>query len=371
MDATSQTIYQRGIMTNPTGDTLIEELDGIKHKDCFLDDPDSKLRNDVLDEAIAIVRQHQAEAVCPYVETDGVSNYCRLAEQNGSAPNIKSDILEASFRIMMTELNGDDGRWGDYIWVDINAPLSDYRKAFKNAIAAIGGRELTTTECAVASPASEQAHAVQGRLPKEDEIERVEAALFKLAHEKPIGERPTVGESARTAIAAMSNQVRASGQEAEQDVADVVAKIIDAKLAHHIRRGIQDANYIPSLDWKEVYRDAAKAAIAAMGDASARKDEDGSSPLLTPPPIHDSDCAMHNEPAYPNGACDCSVSSEIPVVYERIHAAMDEAYRHGWAMGRREAGLNVEPERMKQLSEAQQHACEGAQTPNSNRAGVR
>lgn len=24
--------------------------------------------------------------------------------------------------------------------------------------------------------------------------------------------------------------------------------------------------------------------------------------------IHDSDCALHNEPAYPNGPCDCSVS---------------------------------------------------------------
>lgn len=23
--------------------------------------------------------------------------------------------------------------------------------------------------------------------------------------------------------------------------------------------------------------------------------------------IHDSDCAVHNEPAYPNGPCDCGV----------------------------------------------------------------
>lgn len=25
---------------------------------------------------------------------------------------------------------------------------------------------------------------------------------------------------------------------------------------------------------------------------------------------HDSDCAVHNEPAYPKGACDCSLSKQ-------------------------------------------------------------
>lgn len=25
-------------------------------------------------------------------------------------------------------------------------------------------------------------------------------------------------------------------------------------------------------------------------------------------PLHDSDCAVHNMPAFPNGPCDCSVS---------------------------------------------------------------
>ena len=29
-------------------------------------------------------------------------------------------------------------------------------------------------------------------------------------------------------------------------------------------------------------------------------------------PSHDSDCATHNEPAYPNQACDCSLSKPSP-----------------------------------------------------------
>lgn len=31
-------------------------------------------------------------------------------------------------------------------------------------------------------------------------------------------------------------------------------------------------------------------------------------------PIHDSDCSTHNEPAYPNGPCDCSASQPVPEV---------------------------------------------------------
>ena len=43
--------------------------------------------NSTVDACIAIVRQHQAEAVCPYVVTsDEGSSYCRLAEQNGPPP---------------------------------------------------------------------------------------------------------------------------------------------------------------------------------------------------------------------------------------------------------------------------------------------
>lgn len=30
-------------------------------------------------------------------------------------------------------------------------------------------------------------------------------------------------------------------------------------------------------------------------------------------PIHDSECAQHNMPAYPNGPCDCSVSKPSPL----------------------------------------------------------
>lgn len=26
--------------------------------------------------------------------------------------------------------------------------------------------------------------------------------------------------------------------------------------------------------------------------------------------LHDSDCSVHNEPAYPNGPCDCRLSKE-------------------------------------------------------------
>lgn len=39
---------------------------------------------------------------------------------------------------------------------------------------------------------------------------------------------------------------------------------------------------------------------------------------------HDSDCATHNEPAYPNGPCDCSLREEIAQIIER-HVPHEEA----------------------------------------------
>lgn len=34
---------------------------------------------------------------------------------------------------------------------------------------------------------------------------------------------------------------------------------------------------------------------------------------------HDSDCSLHNEPAYPNGPCDCHRSRRIAVVFQQTN----------------------------------------------------
>ena len=42
--------------------------------------------------------------------------------------------------------------------------------------------------------------------------------------------------------------------------------------------------------------------------------------------LHDSDCAQHNEPAYPNGPCDCSAGNDyqlkhsVGVILKDLHA---------------------------------------------------
>lgn len=38
------------------------------------------------------------------------------------------------------------------------------------------------------------------------------------------------------------------------------------------------------------------------------------------PEPHDSDCATHNEPAYQNGPCDCSVAIEVPLMTEPFNS---------------------------------------------------
>jgi len=69
-----------------------------------------------------------------------------------------------------------------------------------------------------------------------------------------------------------------------------------------------------------------------MGDASIRKDEGSRQPIAAnlehpSPRGHDSDCAVHNEPAMPNGECDCSLRSEISVVKKvRDLIAFDEEF---------------------------------------------
>lgn len=35
-------------------------------------------------------------------------------------------------------------------------------------------------------------------------------------------------------------------------------------------------------------------------------------PSPTPTPAHASDCAIHNEPALPNGPCDCGATAQAP-----------------------------------------------------------
>jgi hypothetical protein len=77
--------------SSPMGESLVEKLEKAKWNDDYC--PECSGRNSTLDDAIAIVRQHQADAVCPYVVTssstfegDGGTSYCRLAEQNGPAP---------------------------------------------------------------------------------------------------------------------------------------------------------------------------------------------------------------------------------------------------------------------------------------------
>lgn len=93
-------------------------------------------------------------------------------------------------------------------------------------------------------------------------------------------------------------------------------------------------------DTLSVYRKAFKKAIIAMGDASTRNDEVAQEKIGSyhPSPIHDSDCALHNEPAYPSGTCDCSVSrSEIPDtttlngwLKAHISLPIKDEYHRGW-----------------------------------------
>lgn len=77
-----------------------------------------------MEKATTIIRQHQADAVCPYVVTDGVSSYCRLAEQNG-LPSTDQDTMETValkiFELTNTEKPKD---WNDAI----HAAIKIFRK---------------------------------------------------------------------------------------------------------------------------------------------------------------------------------------------------------------------------------------------------
>lgn len=39
--------------------------------------------------------------------------------------------------------------------------------------------------------------------------------------------------------------------------------------------------------------------------------------IQEPSPMHDSDCSTHNAPAYPSGACDCSIKAASEAVAEQ------------------------------------------------------
>jgi hypothetical protein len=99
---------------SPMGESLIEKLEALTWPVFQPNGPGSDKTaiyvNNTLDKAISIVRQHQAEAVCPYIVTsDEGTSYCRLAEQNGPAPAEQpQDVVERVANALI-----DDGRFGN------------------------------------------------------------------------------------------------------------------------------------------------------------------------------------------------------------------------------------------------------------------
>ncbi len=66
--------------------------------------------------------------------------------------------------------------------------------------------------------------------------------------------------------------------------------------------------------WKgapQTERDAFKTEYRAIYDRQYMNGYQTATEDASRLPVHDSDCAMHNEPAYPNGPCDCSLSRPV------------------------------------------------------------
>lgn len=59
--------------------------------------------------------------------------------------------------------------------------------------------------------------------------------------------------------------------------------------------------------------------------------------------LHDSDCAQHNEPAYRNGPCDCSLSKSVPQGWQSIDSAPKKKTPMIVVMGVLASGYQTDP----------------------------